>query len=933
MIVRIKFFVLFFCITLLSLSVSAQSQKKYEEGKVYRHQLENGLTIMTMEQHLSPFIFHQLTYKVGARNEHLGITGLSHFVEHMMFKGTPKYGKGETSRIISQNSGIFNAFTSNDMTSYYEYLPANKIELAFDIESDRMMNSVINPEEFESEREVILQERRMRSESKHTGISTEYMNSIAYQYHPNRDPIIGWPVDISNVSRETAVEYYKTYYTPNNAILVLVGNFNTDEMIKLAEKYYGKIPRGPEVKDKVVPLQEQIVRKTFTLEHNDITSPSFRMAFHVPSFTHDDFPALRLAGMIMAERSRDARLYKRLVTQQRIATSAAGGVGVTKDPTLFSISIGMAPDSSLDRAEAMVWEEINLMQNETVSDHELQKVKNRYRFNQITGSVKNSDRAARINRYETFTGWEFFDEFENRVMNVTKDDIQRVMKTYFDPTKVTIGYNKPKEGGVRSKSTDNEDSENETDEYDSYLQETDRYYYRFPVNEENMMPVSAEDFSDIIRPNPIAPLIKVDSLSNGIKLYFIENRLVPALFVGGIIETGMIAEELETAKPGGAALLSDAMNRGTKNMSYEELSERMAFVPYQFNVKGGSRGFTFQGYALLENVDEMLSTGIDYITQPALKDDDIKYLKSRHAVSARNRYKRTSTQAFYYMYNALFDNHVYTQTSSTEESVKSITKDDLVALHKKYFRPELTSIVIVGDKSPEEMKKLAEKYFGMWKSSEIEITPIQINKPEELKGKQLKIFPEKDYTECTINIGFKPFDDIDKDDEEAVNVLNYILASSALTSRMGVELRDKQGLIYGIKSELWSTRDNIGYWKFNTKTSPENTDKVISGIFIEIRKLLADGIKDDEIIAAKKRLLGLLPLFIETPDDVATRVFELIRNKESFDYFDNRADRILAVTENDVMRVAKKYFTLDNFIIVVDGPLEENALDGLTEKL
>ncbi len=931
MIARTKSFVIYFCITLLSASVFAQTQKKYEEGKVYRHYLDNGLTIMTMEQHLSPFIFHQLTYKVGARNEHLGITGLSHIVEHMMFKGTPKYGKGETSKLISQNSGIFNAFTANDMTSYYEYLPANKIELAFDIESDRMMNSIIDPVEFESEREVILQERRMRSESKHTGIATEYMNSIAYQSHPNRDPIIGWPVDISNVSREKAIEYYKTYYTPNNAILVLVGNFDTDEMISLAKKYYGKIPRGPEVPDRVVPLQEQIVRKTFTLEHNDIATPSFRMAFHVPSFTHKDFPALRLAGMIMAERSRDARLYKRLVTKQRIATSAAGGVGVTKDPTLFSISVGMAPDSCVDRAEKMVWEEIKLMQDEPVSDHELQKVKNRYRFNQVTGSVKNSDRAGRINRYETFIGWEFFDEFENRIMNVTKEEIQKVMKTYFEPAKVTIGYNKPKAGGVQTKSSNEE--ENETDEYDSYLQEIEKFYFRFPNEIDSKESLLIEDFSDIIRPNPIAPLIKVDSLSNGIKLYFIENRLVPALFVGGIIKTGMIAEEHQTQKPGGASLLSDVMNRGTKNMTYEELSERMAFVPYQFNVKGGFRGFTFQGYALLENIDEMLTTGMDYITQPAFNEADIKYLQNRHAIGARNRYSRTSTQAFYYMYNRIFENHLYTETTSTEESIKSITKNDLIALHNKYFRPELTSIVMVGDKSPDEMKKLAEQYFGNWQTADTKISPLQLNQLDGIKGKEIKIFPENDYTECTINIGFKPFDDIDKDDEEAVNILNYILASSALTSRMGVELRDKQGLIYGIKSELWSTRDNIGYWKFNTKTSPENSEKVITGIFSEIKKLFADGVTEDEIIAAKKRLLGLLPLFIETPDDVATRVFELIRNKESFEYFDNRAERILAVTADDIMRVAKKYLTIENFIIVVDGPMDENALDELTEKL
>jgi len=141
------------------------AQGKYEEGKLYRHKLDNGLSILTVERHIAPLIYHQLTYKVGSRNENLGITGISHVVEHMMFKGTPKYGKGAASKTISSNSGIFNAFTSNDMTSYYEYLPKNKIEVAMDIESDRMQNATFNPDEFESEIEVIIQERRMRSES------------------------------------------------------------------------------------------------------------------------------------------------------------------------------------------------------------------------------------------------------------------------------------------------------------------------------------------------------------------------------------------------------------------------------------------------------------------------------------------------------------------------------------------------------------------------------------------------------------------------------------------------------------------------------------------------------------------------------------------------------------------------------------------------
>lgn len=907
---------------------------KYDEGKVYRHTLQNGLTVLTMERHIAPLIYHQLTYKVGSRNERLGITGISHVVEHMMFKGTKKYGKGEASKIISKNSGIFNAFTSNDMTSYFEYLPKNKIEIAFDIESDRMQNSIFDPDEFKSEIEVILQERRMRTESQAAGILREELNAVAYTSHPNRDPIIGWPSDLRNLTREDAYNYYKTYYTPNNAFLVLIGDFETDEILKTVEKYYGSIPRGPEVNEIWAHQEPQKVRKTLTLYHADITQPSIRMSFHVPTFENVDAPALRLAGMILCEKSRDARLYKLMVEKMQLATMVAGGFGISKDPSLFSISCTLKPDSSIDRAEAIIWEQIKKMQSEDVTDHELKKVKNRYKFNQVTNYTKNADIGSRVSRYEAYFGWDFFSEFDKRMLNVTKEDIRRVMNTYFNPNQVTISYSFPKDGEKPKLNKSTEDEETK-DEFDNpYITDEDKFFFKIPSEAEIITnAIASNTVDEIIQPKPIAPLIKTIKLRNGVTLHTLENHLVPALTIIGIIETGYIPENLKGEKPGIAAFLADVMNRGTKNLSYDQISERMSFVPFSFSVSGSYRGFYFQGYSLLENVNEMMAVGYDMVTEPPLRQEDIDKLKPRHIISAKNRFKKTSIKAFYDMFNNLFEGHPITKYNSTVESIESITREDLIELHKKYFSPKNLTILMVGDLTSEQMRELADKYFGNWEnpSGTTNIT----SKPavKSLNKKVIKIFPEKDYTEATINIGFSPFNNIDPNESEIVSVLNYILSSSALTSRIGVELRDKQGLIYGIKSELWTTPDNFGYWKFNTKTAPENTRKVIAGIFNEIRKLIVDGITDEELQNAKNRQLGLLPFLVETPEDVAQRVFDMIKEKKPFNYFDKKAERILAVTKDDVLRIAKKYFTLDQFYIVIDGPLKADELNGFADEL
>lgn len=922
-------------ITLLTSSqFIAIGNAKFEEGKVYRHKLENGLEILTMERHIAPLIYHQLTYKVGSRNEQLGITGISHVVEHMMFKGTDKYGKGTASKTISENSGIFNAFTSNDMTSYYEYMPANKIEIAFDIESDRMQNCIFNPSEFSSEIEVIIQERRMRSESQANGIMREVLNSMVFFSHPNRDPIIGWPSDLRKVTRDQAYKYYKTYYTPNNAFMVLVGDFETDKIIETIKKYYGSIPRGPEVNDIWAVQEPQTVRKTFTLYHGDITQAQIRMAFVVPPYSHEDAAALKVAGQILSERSRDARLHKRMVEKDQIVTSVSGGFGMTKDPTIFQIAATLKPDSSVDKAEQIIWEEIKKMQTEPVSDHEFQKTKNRYKYNQLTNYVKNADIGTRMSRYEAFFNWEFQKEFDERVLSVTKDEIMDVMKKYFTDEKVTIAYAYPKEGAEKSEKPVNEIEQPGMDS-DELNYSKDNYFYFMPLSEafEITAGFQKKNYDDIIQPKPIAPLIKTAQLKNGITLHTIENHLVPNISFVGAIETGFIPENLEGEKPGIASYLTDVMNRGTESMSYEQLSERMAFVPFSFSVSGSYKGFFFQGNSLIDNVDEMMKTGYDMVLNPPLRREDIEKIRPRHIIAAKTRFKRTGIKAFYELFNTIFEDHPLTKYNSTEESIKKITRDDLVNLHKKYFQPDKTVFLMIGDMSHDQMKELAEKYFGDWKSGESSFD-IPITPPvKELNKKVIKVFPEKDYTECTINIGFAPTNNVESSEAEPLAVMNYILASSALTSRMGIELRDKQGLIYGIKSELWATSDKIGYWKFNTKTAPENTEKVITGIFTEIKKLFEAGVTDEELDAAKQRQLGLLPFRVETPDDVAQIVFDSIREKESFDYFDKKTERIKAVTKDDVVRVAKKYLTLDRFVISVDGPIESDSLNKLSKEL
>lgn len=909
---------------------SIDGKPKYEEGKVYRHKLENGLTVLTMERRNVPFIFHQLTYKVGSVNEPAGLTGISHVVEHMMFKGTQKYKKGQISKIVSQNSGLFNAFTSWDMTSYYMYLPKNKIEIAFDIESDRMQNSIFDSLEFKSEIEVILQERRMRMESNPTGIFHESLYSTAFTVHPYRNPVIGWEGDLKRITWLDAYKYYKTYYTPNNAILVLVGDFNTEEILNLAKRYYGAIPAGPNVPEPQIYEPPQKVKKEFKLVHGDIRQPSITMVFPAPSYTDPDAPALYLAGKILCERSRGSRLHKRLVEKEKIALSVGGGLPISKYPRLFHISVTINPDSSIDRVEKIIWEEINKMKMELVSEYELQKAKNRYKFTQATEYIKNSDIAMRLSTWEAYYGWDYYNNFYEAVLNVKAEDILRVMNKYFNESSVTVGYMVPKEKGIAI-SVEEEEPEEPFDEgkLDGSVEDIQFFYSDSPSVELNELFM---DTLDIVKPSPISPKVKKNKLKNGITVYTIENRYVPTIVVAGIVETGIISEEID-GKAGISSVLADVMNRGPAGLSYDEYVEKLSFHPISISVRGGYRGFSFEGYSHVDNSREMLKLLFDVITNPRFDSAEIKLIRNKHLAVSKRRFTGTRMEAFYYMFDKIFKEHEYSKVKATEQTISRITVEDVIRHYKKYIRPERTTLIVVGNMKHRELLDLVRRYFESWRSSEISYSVRMVSKVRDMKFREIKVFPDSEYTECTINIGFAPYNDISSDEKEIAEILNYILAQGSLTSRIGVELRDKQGLIYGLRSQLWTTRDGIGYWKINTKTAPANVEKVIKGIFSEIKKLLENGITEEELINAKRRMLGLMPLYAETPEDIASIVARSVIDKVSLEEFDKKYDRIMSITKEDVLKVAKKYLTTDRFIIVIDGPIPEEKVSLLLNQI
>ncbi len=426
-----RFFALALCLSLLGSAPAAAED-------VLEATLDNGLRVLLLEDHRSPVVSFQVWYRVGSRNEQPGATGLAHLLEHMMFKGTPTYGPRMFATLIEQNGGQDNAFTSQDHTSYFVNVAADKVDLVIALEADRMQNLLLDPKEFESERLVVMEERRTRTEDDPEGFLGEEVSALAFKGHPYRSPIIGWMEDIRRVTPEEARAFYRAYYVPNNALVVAAGDFKAPELLEKVRRRFGTIARAadpPPVKA-VEPPQNGERRVTVRKEAQ---LPLVFIAYPAPNYRSADAPALELLSTILSE-GRSSRLYRRLVYEQQVALSAGGDYSYfSADPNLFWFYATALPGQSAEALERALTEEVERLKREPVSETELERAKNQIEASFVFRQDSVWSRASLLARFELIGGWRLRDRFVPAIRGVTPGDLQRVARAYFPAERRNVG--------------------------------------------------------------------------------------------------------------------------------------------------------------------------------------------------------------------------------------------------------------------------------------------------------------------------------------------------------------------------------------------------------------------------------------------------------------------------------------------------------------
>ncbi|MEA3266813.1 MAG: insulinase family protein, partial [Candidatus Fermentibacteria bacterium] len=521
--------------------------------------LDNGLTVITQELHYAPVVASVISYRVGSRNEVGDILGMSHFLEHQMFKGTPDMPPGRFWQIVQRDGGNGNAFTSNDVTCYYLILPASRIEDALSIESDRMVNCLIDSLEVISERNVVHEERRMRSIDSPDGALREALAEISYTEHPYGLPVIGYDENILAYNAETTRAYYETYYAPSNAVLTMVGDFETEELLAKIESYFGEIPAGnvPEEAIPVEPIQTEA--RYVEIEHAS-NLPRFVMAFHSVDGADPAAPAMSMISSYLSS-GRASRLDQLLVETKMVYGVGAwdeGGI----DPGMFNISVTMnSPEQcevTIEEVQNIIWNELEYISENGISEEILEELKNKYRASEILGDANPVGLALGYSLSTTMFGDPLYSRNQlELVEQLTSEDIREAASTCFRRNGVNIAVLSPAGGRGGMGGGGNQQLPTDVTEPSS-------------VNYDGL--VIPEDF--LVPPtSSIADGVETFELENGLVLLVKEDHTFPVASINFSVPMGSFMHSSELN--GLTSTTTETMLNGTEELEYREFHRRL----------------------------------------------------------------------------------------------------------------------------------------------------------------------------------------------------------------------------------------------------------------------------------------------------------------------------------------------------------------------
>ncbi|MFQ6096560.1 MAG: M16 family metallopeptidase [Armatimonadota bacterium] len=930
-------------------AAAAHAASAADEPGVVKGWLPNGLRILMKEVHTAPVVAFQVWYEVGSRNEYVGVTGISHLLEHMMFKGTPTYPKGEIDRILKRLGARSNAFTSYDYTCYWETLSSEHLELAMKIEADRMVNSLMDPREHRAEMTVVRSELEGRENNPQSvlGIETQ---AAAFRQHAYHVPIIGWVSDVETITTREIRDWYRTYYCPNNALLVIVGDIDVPTTMEMVRKHFGPIPKRAQ--PPTVHTAEQPQHGPHRLRvRKEGTTWYINIAFHAPRLVDRDTYALDVLDGIMSS-GRTSRIYRSLVETQ-LATTAGCSNWTPRDPGLFELYATVRQGVDAEKVEKALLAEVEKAKTTLPSQDELKRVKNQVAAAYVFKNDSVTSQAFALGGNETIASWRYGETYVQNIRAVTPEQVQRAARKYLTEDNMTVGILEPippKEGAPTGGGRAQRPNARAAHHHAEYPHQKDpdwgdwRWAERGgctltrlerPTRPHDPTVAVREPLANALAPPLTAPAIlraptvaqrlrpQRTVLDNGLSIVVQENHANTTIALAGHLHAGGVFDPPD--KPGLAGFVAALLSRGTKTRTMLQLAHATESVGASVSIGGGRPAtVNFDARCLTKDFDVVLDVLSDELRNPSFPPEEIEKLRQRSLSALQQSLESTGARAERAFIRAIFpEGHPYSMPTVEQQrkALESFTRDDIVRFYEKHYGPDTASICIVGDVDAHEAVAAVKRYFGDWRPTG---RSREVNIPDAppTKGATRKVIPMMDKSQVDIIWGY--WGGIKRTDPDfyRATVMSFILGGGALTSRLGARVRDEMGLAYAIWC-YFRTYQGRADFRVELGTNPKNVDKALQAAVAEIRRMRDEGATQEELQEALDYLCGSYPVRLETNAAVASELRLIEYYNLGLDYINRRNDIYRSVTLADVNEAAKKYLHPDDYVLVIAGPYEE----------
>jgi zinc protease len=873
--------------------------------KFEKYALANGLDVILSEDHRLPLVATNIWYHVGPANELPGRTGFAHLFEHMMFEGSKHVpGSSHIRYLEAAGASDLNGTTEFDRTNYFETIPSNQLELALWLESDRMgyLPDQLDQASLTNQQDVVRNERRQSIENSPYGIVDEGVYHLLFpKGHPYYADVMGSHADIQAAKLEDVRNFFKLYYTPNNASLAIVGDFDSAQARQWVEKYFGPLKRGAPV-PKITAVTPPVNAERRAVIHDQVELPRVYMAWLTsPIFKPGDADA-DLAGEILGG-GKSSRLYKKLVYEKQIALDVSASQQSLVLGSIFEIVVTARPGHTAAEMEKAVDEELAAFRKNGPTAVELERARNATETQMIQGLERLGGFggvADRLNEYNHYLGNPgYFPEDVHRYQAATTASIRAFAEVQLKPTARVVVYGIP---GKPDLGPDVPTPPNQQKGQKS--------------GGESVNPEAAWRENPPI-PGPThtlnLPAPDVFKLSNGLSVYYRYRGGLPVVAANLVFNTGSGANPVD--KPGLASFAANMLQQGTETRNAIQIADEAALLGTALSTGASMDASTVGASSLTKNFPGVLDLMADVVLHPTFPSDEVERRRASRLAAFADERSDPNTIVARTGVSVLFGPHhpFGYDNSGTEASIKALKREDMMSFWKTHYLPNNAALVVSGNIPVADLKALAESKFGAWKSEELHAP--QIGAPETTKAKIVIV--DRPGAQQTMVRLLQMGVGRATPDYPALEVMNSELGG-LFSSRINMNLREEHGYTYGASS-FFVYRRSLGYFVTGGEIRTDVTAPAVTEMLKEIRRMIDTPMKPEELSLAKDSQSRSLPGLFETSSGEAGALSEIYMYSLTRDYFANLPGQLNAVTSEDAETVARKYLHPDQMILVCVG--------------